>query len=205
MWLYGLYYGWSFFTKNPQKSRGGGGATTIDMRLLEMLLLLLSLAIISPGGKKKFFPSDHFPKISYPHTFSKRRRHKRSFFSLRGIESQERYFSRHRKKISFAIFFSSSTFFISSTLIEFSKNWISIFYFSNSPLSPLKLHFTFSFPIFPNYGAMFNNEQSESIFHLFIMASKTNVNFTKFFQKKTKAMIDWKDKDVGMNWWLGTI
>ena len=79
-------------------------------KLLEMLLLLLSLAIISPGGKKKFFPSDHFPKISYPHTFSKRRRHKRSFFSLRGIESQEReresrYFSRHRKKISFAIFF----------------------------------------------------------------------------------------------------
>ena len=60
-------------------------------KLLEMLLLLLSLAIISPGGKKKkFFPSDHFPKISYPHTFSKRRRHKRSFFSLRGIESQER-------------------------------------------------------------------------------------------------------------------
>ena len=158
------------------------------MRLLEMLLLLLSLAIISPGGKKKFFPSDHFPKISYPHTFSKRRRHKRSFFSLRGIESQERDITRHRKKISFAIFF-SSTFFISSILIEFSKNWISIFYFSNSPLSPLKLHFTFSFPIFPNYGAMFNNEQSESIFHLFIMASKTNVNFTKFFQKRQKLRL----------------
>ena len=196
MWLYGLYMDdlFSLKIRKNQEEAEQLQKRLVKARyekLLEMLLLLLSLAIISPGGKKKFFPSDHFPKISYPHTFSKRRRHKRSFFSLRGIESQEReiYFS-SSKENKLCYFFSSSTFFISSTLIEFSKNWISIFYFSNSPLSPLKLHFTFSFPIFPNYGAMFNNEQSESIFHLFIiMASKTNVNFTKFFQKRQKLRL----------------
>ena len=110
MWLYGLYMDdlFSLKIRKNQEEAEQLQKRLVKARyekLLEMLLLLLSLAIISPGGKKKFFPSDHFPKISYPHTFSKRRRHKRSFFSLRGIESQERDISRHRKKISFAIFF----------------------------------------------------------------------------------------------------
>ena len=129
MWLYGLYMDdlFSLKIRKNQEEAEQLQKRLVKARyekLLEMLLLLLSLAIISPGGKKKFFPSDHFPKISYPHTFSKRRRHKRSFFSLRGIESQERDISRHRKKISFAIFFllllsSSLQFWLNFQKIEF--------------------------------------------------------------------------------------
>ena len=163
MWLYGLYMDdlFSLKIRKNQEEAEQLQKRLVKARyekLLEMLLLLLSLAIISPGGKKKFFPSDHFPKISYPHTFSKRRRHKRSFFSLRGIESQEReiYFS-SSKENKLCYFFSSS-FFISSILIEFSKNWISIFYFSNSPLSSKT-----AFHIFvPYFSKLWGNVQQRT-------------------------------------------
>ena len=113
MWLYGLYMDdlFSLKIRKNQEEAEQLQKRLVKARyekLLEMLLLLLSLAIISPGGKKKFFPSDHFPKISYPHTFSKRRRHKRSFFSLRGIESQERdrFFSSSKEnKLCYFFFF----------------------------------------------------------------------------------------------------
>ena len=129
MWLYGLYMDdlFSLKIRKNQEEAEQLQKRLVKARyekLLEMLLLLLSLAIISPGGKKKFFPSDHFPKISYPHTFSKRRRHKRSFFSLRGIESQEResrYFSSSKEnKLFFSTILSSSLqFWLNFQKIEF--------------------------------------------------------------------------------------
>ena len=128
MWLYGLYMDdlFSLKIRKNQEEAEQLQKRLVKARyekLLEMLLLLLSLAIISPGGKKKFFPSDHFPKISYPHTFSKRRRHKRSFFSLRGIESQEIFLSSSKENklcYFFLLLLSSSLqFWLNFQKIEF--------------------------------------------------------------------------------------